>query len=109
MRFNDRWHVYASSVSSSGAYNMVYTSFADWKDAPSATLYYMDQTRGFDTYVAAPELFYFTPQKKWYLVYQAGPPKFSTADDPGDPTKWTQPAPFFASTPAIIRKTAVAG
>ena len=56
----------------------------------------MDQTPGFNTYVAAPQLFYFTPQKKWYLVFQSGPPMFSTADDPGDPTKWTEPAPFFA-------------
>jgi endo-1,4-beta-xylanase len=62
----------------------------------------MDNTRGFKTYVAAPQLFYFTPQKKWYLVYQSGPPMFSTADDPGDPSKWTEPSSFFARTPAIV-------
>ena len=102
VRYNNRWHVYASSVSSDGAYNIVYTSFSDFSEASSAPLYYLDNTPGFKTYVAAPELFYFTPQKKWYLVYQAGPPKFSTADDPGDSSKWTAPAPFFATTPAII-------
>jgi endo-1,4-beta-xylanase len=102
VHFNGRWHVYASSVGRGGIYGMVYTSFADWKDAPAAPLYYMDQTRGFHTYVAAPELFYFTPQKKWYLIFQSGPPMFSTADDPGDPTKWTEPAPMFARTPAIV-------
>jgi endo-1,4-beta-xylanase len=102
VRFNDRWHVYASSVSRAGAYNMIYTSFADWSAAPSAPFYYMDQTPGFNTYVAAPELFFFAPQNKWYLVFQSGPPMYSTADDPGDPTKWTRPAPFFASEPAII-------
>jgi endo-1,4-beta-xylanase len=102
VRFNDRWHVYASSVSAAGAYNMIYTSFADWSDAPNAPFYYMDRTPGFDTYVAAPELFYFRPQNKWYLVYQAGPPKYSTADDPGHPATWTPPAPFFSDTPAII-------
>src|SRR6185369_6070914 len=41
VRYNDRWHVYASSVARGGIYNMVYTSFADWKDAPGAPLYYM--------------------------------------------------------------------
>jgi endo-1,4-beta-xylanase len=102
VRFNDRWHVYASSVAKGGVYGMVYTSFAEWSDAPAAPLYYMDQTRGFKTYVAAPQLFYFTPHKKWYLVYQSGPPMFSTADDPGDATKWTEPAPFFARTPKIV-------
>jgi len=100
--FDGRWHVYASSVSTAGAYNLVYTSFADWSDLSNATWHYMDQTPGFDTYVAAPQLFYFAPQKKWYLVYQSGPPMYSTADHPGDPLSWTPPAPFFAATPAII-------
>ncbi|HVV49588.1 MAG TPA: non-reducing end alpha-L-arabinofuranosidase family hydrolase, partial [Polyangia bacterium] len=102
VRWNGRWHVYASSVARGGIYGMVYTSFADWSDAPKAPLYYLDQTPGFHTYVAAPELFYFTPQKKWYLVFQSGPPMYATADDPGDPTKWTAPQPFFARTPAIV-------
>ena len=100
--FNNRWHVYASSVSSAGAYSTVYTSFTDFSEASTAPMYYMDQTPGFGGYTAAPQVFYFTPQKKWYLLYQAGPPMFSTADDPGDPTKWTAPAPFFPTTPAII-------
>jgi len=102
VRYNDRWHVYASSVSSSGAYNIIYTSFSDWSEASSSPVYYMDQTKGFNTYVAAPELFYFTPQKKWYLVFQSGPPMYSTNSDPADPASWTQPAPFFPTTPAII-------
>lgn len=100
--FNERWHVFASSVSSKGAYSTVYTSFADFDEAASAPLYYMDQTPGFGGYTAAPEVFYFAPQKKWYLVYQAGPPMFSTNDDVANPSQWTAPAPFFASTPATI-------
>jgi len=100
--YNGRWHVYASSVSRGGVYNMVYLSFDDWKNASKAPLYYMDQTPGFKTYVAAPQLFYFAPEKKWYLIYQSGPPMFSTADDPSDPKKWTQPAPFFGSTPKVV-------
>jgi endo-1,4-beta-xylanase len=102
VHFQGRWHVFASTVSTAGAYNMAYASFADWSEASSASFYHMDQTPGFNTYVAAPQLFYFTPGKKWYLVYQSGPPMYSTNDDPSDPTKWTAPAPFFAGTPAII-------
>jgi hypothetical protein len=100
--FNERWHVFASSVSTKGAYSTVYTSFGDFNEAASAPLYYMDQTPGFGGYTAAPEVFYFALQKKWYLVYQSGPPMFSTNDDVADPSHWTAPAPFFASTPAII-------
>jgi hypothetical protein len=62
----------------------------------------MDQTPGFNTYVAAPQVFYFRPRNLWYLIYQSGPPMYSTASDPGDPARWTRPAPFFASEPAII-------
>jgi hypothetical protein len=102
VRYEDRWVVYASSVSTAGAYNLVHASFADWSEAPSVTWYHMDQTPGFNTYVAAPQLFFFRPGNRWYLVYQSGPPMYSTTDDPSDPTSWTAPAPFFAGTPAII-------
>lgn len=104
VRFNERWHVYASSVSTAGAYNMVYTSFSNWSDAPEAPFYYMDQTPGFDGYVAAPQLFFFAPQNTWYLIFQSGPPMYSTNSDPGDPSQWTRPAPFYASTPAVIEE-----
>jgi endo-1,4-beta-xylanase len=99
---NGRWHVYASSVSSSGVYGLVYLSFTDFSEAASGTFYYMDQTPGFDTYVAAPQLFYFEPQDRWYLVFQSGPPMYSTNDDPANPANWTRPAPFFSSEPAIV-------
>jgi endo-1,4-beta-xylanase len=102
VRYNDRWHVYASSVARGGIYGMVYISFADWADASRASFYYMDQTPGFNTYVAAPQLFYFTPKKKWFLVFQSGPPMYSTSDDPGDPTKWTPPMPFYTRTLPIV-------
>ena len=102
VQFGGRWHVFASSVSTQGAYNMVYTSFADWSEAPTAPLTYMDQTNGFNTYVAAPQLFYFRPQSKWYLLFQSGPPMYSTADDPGDPRAWAVPKPFFATQPATV-------
>ncbi|HEY5449969.1 MAG TPA: non-reducing end alpha-L-arabinofuranosidase family hydrolase, partial [Polyangia bacterium] len=102
VQFNGRWHVFASMVSTAGAYNMVYTSFSDWSEAPNAPLAFMDQTPGFATYVAAPELFFFRPQNKWYLVFQSGPPMYSTADDPGDPKGWAPPKPFFAAEPAIV-------
>ncbi|MBN2576025.1 MAG: hypothetical protein JXP73_15790 [Deltaproteobacteria bacterium] len=105
VRFDGRWHVYATSVARGGIYGMVYTSFADWAEAPKAPLRPMSKTPGFDTYVAAPQLFYFTPHKQWYLVFQSGPPMFSTADAPGDPTKWALPQPFYPKTPAGIEES----
>src|ERR1017187_11019536 len=37
VRYNDRWHVYASSVARGGIYGMVYLSFADWREASKAS------------------------------------------------------------------------
>jgi hypothetical protein len=78
-----------------GTFNMIHTSFADWKDAAKAPLFYMDQA-GFTGYKCAPEMFYFTPQKKWYFTFQTQPPVYCTSDNPHDPNSWTKPQPFFA-------------
>ena len=67
--FNNQWHVFASSVTAAGTYNMVYMTFPDWDHTADATFYYMDQTPGFAGYKAAPQVFFFAPQNKWYLVY----------------------------------------
>lgn len=104
VHFEGRYHVFASTVSRAGAYNMVYLSFATFEEAPSVPWYHMDQTKGFDTYVAAPQLFYFAPQKLWYLVFQSGPPMYSTTRDVSDPTSWSVPKPFFTKTPTIIEE-----
>ena len=100
--YNNQWNVYATSVDNSGSYNMVYLHFTDWSQAAAAKPYYMDATPGLSGYHCAPELFYFTPQKKWYLIYQSGPPQYSTADDPTQPSTWTAPQSFFANQPANV-------
>jgi endo-1,4-beta-xylanase len=100
--FNGTWNVYATTADSAGNYNIAYLDFADWSQASAATQYHMDQTPGLSGYHCAPQLFYFTPQNKWYLIYQSGPPTYSTSADPTKPSTWTRPANFFASEPAIV-------
>jgi hypothetical protein len=78
-----------------GTFNMVHLSFEDWKDAPNAKLFYMDNA-GFTGYKCAPELFYFAPHNKWYFTFQTQAPAFSTSVTPGDPNSWTKPENFFA-------------
>lgn len=94
-----KWEIYATahmnSPQANNAFNMIHVSFADWKDAPNAKLFYMDQA-GFTGYKCAPELFYFTPQKKWYFTFQTQPPVYCTSETPADPKSWTRPQPFFA-------------
>jgi len=119
-RHKDKWEVYATAYLVSGpaaaallnpstnepsggprrggggGWSMVHVSFADWKDAPNAKLFYMDTKPGFGGYKCAPEVFYFTPQKKWYYTFQTQPPAYSTSDTPDDPMSWSAPQPFFA-------------
>jgi hypothetical protein len=78
-----------------GGWSMVHVSFADWKDAPKAKLFYMDTVPGFGGYKCAPEVFYFTPQKKWYYTFQTQSPAYCTSQTPDDPKSWTTPQQFF--------------
>jgi len=101
--FNGRWVIYASDVDANGNYNMEYLNVAaDWSDAATATPYFMDNTPGFKGYHTAPQVFYFAPQNKWYLIFQSGQPQFSTNSDPTKPQNWTTPTNFYASQPASV-------
>ena len=48
-------------------------------------------------YHGAPQVFYFTPHRKWYLIYQLEDssrnipfgPCYSTTNDINDPTSWS--------------------
>ena len=118
-RYNGRWEIYATAYLASGpaaaallnpgtnqpapgqrrggggGWSMIHTSFADWKDAPDARLFYMDTKPGFGGYKCAPEVFYFSPQKKWYFTFQTQPPAYATSETPDDPASWNTPQPFF--------------
>jgi len=48
---------------------MIYLSFDDWSEAASAQPYYLDNNPALTGYHAAPQVFFFRPQNKWYLVF----------------------------------------
>ncbi len=111
VRYKDRWHLFCTLRKQQGGegkppgyIRVGYLSFADWKDAPAAKWRLI--TLSMD-YHGAPQVFYFTPQKKWYLVYQLADssrdisfgPCYSTTDDISDPASWTLPAPFYHRKP----------
>ena len=95
-----RWHVFATTANTAGAWSIVYLSFTDWSQADAAPLHYLDNNPpGLTGYHAAPQVFYFAPQSKWYLIFQSGQPQYSTNDDIGVPEAWTRPQNFFTSDP----------
>jgi enterochelin esterase-like enzyme len=97
--YNDTWHIYATTANTRGNWSMVYLSFKDWSEAAKAQPYYIDQNPGLRGYHCAPQVFYFRPHKKWYLIYQSQHPQYSTTDDISKPDSWTRPQNFFASNP----------
>src|SRR5690349_8694695 len=101
--YNGKYHVFASTASAAG-YNLVYLSFSDWSQAGSATHHYLDRTAVGAGYRAAPQVFYNTQQRLWYLVYQTGNASYSTNPDINNPNGWSAPRNFYSSMPDIIRQ-----
>lgn len=98
-----KYHLFMTTATGKG-WGLAYTSFKDWKDAAKAPIVGLDKSPMGPGYRAAPQVFYFAPQKLWYLVYQGGDPLYSTTSDISDPASWSAPAPFFAAVPDIVKQ-----
>jgi hypothetical protein len=110
VNYNGQWYVAASTVNSSGAYGIEFLSFASWSQASSATPVYADQTPIGGGYKTAPMLFYFAPQKLWYLTYQMGSNiGYSTNSDITNPYGWSATKTFYSSMPTIISQNIGSG
>lgn len=107
--FEDRWHVFATTASSAATWSMIYLSFSDWSEAADAQPYYLDNNPALRGYHAAPQVFYFSPQDRWYLIFQSGQPQYSTTDDLSAPETWSSPKNFFAAEPAIVAENKGSG
>ena len=100
--FNGAYHVFMTTAAPEG-WNLAYSRFTDWSEAPKAEVVSLKPSGIGPGYRAAPQVFYFAPQKLWYMVYQGGPPLYSTTTNIEDPLSWRAPKPFFSQTPAIVK------
>jgi hypothetical protein len=99
-----KWHVFCTVRGQKRSHNVEYFAFTDWDKAGEGERHLLPISDG---YYCAPQVFYFRPHKKWYLVYQInGPegvkslqPAFSTNDDVGDWRNWTKPEAFYDTLP----------
>jgi hypothetical protein len=80
VKYNDKFYVYATYVDT--GYKSMYTSFSDWGSAQQAAHISMNGSRVGNT--VAPQVFYFKPHKKWYLITQ-WPGSYATTDDIANP------------------------
>ena len=101
-----KWHIYATVRTRDGVH-MVYLSFTDWNKAGEAK---QQRIKLVDAYHCAPQVLYFRPQKKWYLIYQWGDdtrkyfgPCFSTIDDVSKPQTLTRPVMLYDKKPENLK------
>ncbi len=100
-KFNGKYLLYATvyntdSVNgSSFGWSMQFIQFNDFSQAAAATPTFMDRVSGFSGYKCAPELVFFEPQNRWYLIWQQQDPAYSTTTTPDKPNSWSAPKPFF--------------
>lgn len=89
-----KWHVFMT-VKLPQRTAIEYCSFDRWEQADQAprTILKVSDSR----YFCAPQVFYFTPHKKWYLIYQVGMPgskkmwvACSTTSTLANPDSWTR-------------------
>lgn len=111
VRYHERWHLFCTLRKQKGAdgrppgyIQIGYTSFVHWKDAQASKWHLLTFSQ---EYHGAPQVFYFTRHKKWYLIFQLADksrnipygPCYSTTDDITNPASWTLPTPFYSRKP----------
>jgi hypothetical protein len=104
---NDRWHVFCTIRGKVRSHQIEYFSFEDWNATSRAQRHILKLTDG---YFCAPQVFYFGPHKKWYLVYQvidksrkpALQPAYSTTGNIADPKSCTAPSLLYSAQPENV-------
>lgn len=106
--YQGSWHVFTTLVSG-GGYDLGYQRFTQWSQAATAPVQSLSGSAIGTGFRAEPQVFWFAPQKLWYLVFQTGVPVYSTNPDLSDPKGWTAPRPFYATTPELIQRNVSQG
>lgn len=92
--FDGKWHLFMT-IKLQDRTVMEYCNFVRWEEAQSSKRHLL---RLVDSkYFCAPQVFYYEPQKLWYLIYQVGLPgdrflrvAYSTTKNIEDPESWSQ-------------------
>jgi hypothetical protein len=91
--YGGQWHVFMT-VKLAGRSAIETCSFDDWEHADRSQRTILKVSSS--DYYCAPQVFYFSPHEKWYLIYQMGAPgqdkmwvAYSTTSDISKPDSWT--------------------
>lgn len=95
--FENEWHIFYTARSKN-EYTTGYVSAKNLTEIESAPRYELKQIRGKARYGCAPQIFYFEPQAKWYLIFQNTDsnyqPAFSTNVTISNPDMWSASQPL---------------
>jgi len=109
VKVGKQWHVFCTVRGKNRPQQIEYLTFTDWNATEKGERHLLPIT---EDYYCAPTVFYFTPQKKWYLIYQYSPgsrtdrnrlPAFSTNRDVGDWKNWTSPVPLYNQPGRMVK------
>jgi hypothetical protein len=96
--YGGKWHVFMT-VKLPGRSAIEYCSFERWEEADESQRTILKVSDS--DYYCAPQVFYFAPHQKWYLIYQMGVPgarfmwvAHSTTTTIADPSSWTTAKPI---------------
>jgi hypothetical protein len=100
--FEDKWHLFYTARGQN-LYTTGHASAARLEDLDKAPRSQLQQIRGSgEAYGCAPQVFYFRPQKLWYLICQTRDsnyqPVYSTTPTIDRPDSWSKPLPLVAKT-----------
>ncbi|WP_246099647.1 non-reducing end alpha-L-arabinofuranosidase family hydrolase [Methylibium rhizosphaerae] len=97
VRYNNLYHVFATVFDTSrNAWSAVYLNFSDFSKAGSAAQVPLASRPVGDA--VAPQVFFFRPHNKWYMISQWGA-KYSTNTDIANPDGWTAPRSLLSGGP----------
>lgn len=108
VHFNGMNYLFMTIRSVKRTHQVEFLSFADWKDANKVPRVLLKMHSG---YYCAPQVFYFSPHQKWYMICQAARPDwqmeygghygpvFSTTVNIADPNSWTPFKPMEFKAP----------
>jgi len=99
VRRGGKWHLFYTAIGSpQEPPSIAYAAAETLSGLETAERHHLNQLAGEKTpYAAAPQVFFFEPQGKWYMIYQTHDhpdlqPVYSTTATIGDPSSWAEPA-----------------
>ncbi len=112
VRYKDQWHLFCTIRGRERSHQIEYLRFDDWPRRAGLDTAERHLLKLSDGYFCAPQVFYFTPHKHWYLIYQvidksrkpALQPAYSKSADIAEPNSWTRPKLLFGAHPKNVKR-----